>query len=88
MFKALDKVNYDQLQLNEHQKKFEFSKFQPESLTDLACITLNWNTDILEEEINGLPVHLTPRLLQTAIVNEQYSAWSTIIANWPFETLR
>ncbi|XP_045180954.2 uncharacterized protein LOC123540200 [Mercenaria mercenaria] len=87
MFKALDRVRYDTLRLNKKEKPPP-SPFQVKSLTDLACISLNWFPNLLDDGVGILPIHLVPKLLKIAINNDQAWAVSTIIANWPLETLR
>lgn len=89
MFKALDKVQYDTLKLNQPKKEPEKpAKFKVKSLLEIACMTLNWHAPILYEGVSVLPVHLVPRLLQIAITSNQAWAVSTIVSNWPMDTLR
>lgn len=88
MFKALDRVLYDKMKISKDKKKPLTTKFPLLPLVDLACVALNWHVDSLPENLSCLPLHLVPKLLQTAIVNDQGLAVRTIIANWPFDALR
>lgn len=88
MFKALDKVHYESLQLNKAREKPKPGVFKVTPLEDQACVTLNWNVPLLKDGLSSLPVHLIPKLLHKAIINHQLWALSTIIANWPLPTLR
>lgn len=87
MFKALDRVRYDTLRLNKKEQPAP-TALKVKSLTELAIVSLNWFPKLLDEGVGILPIHLVPRLLKLAINNDQAWAVSTIIANWPLETLR
>ena len=88
MFKALDRVDYGKLKLNLPADKPKSKGRRVKPLLDLACLAFNSFTPLLEDGIRVLPCHLAPKLLQTAIVNIQTDAVSTIIACWPLPTLR
>ena len=87
MFKALDKVHYDSLQLNKPriQEKRETPRIQP--LLDLSCEAVNWHEDV-DCLVQSLPIHLMPKLLQVAIKKQQGLAIAAIVANWPLQVLR
>ncbi|KAL4217710.1 negative regulation of toll-like receptor signaling pathway [Mactra antiquata] len=86
MFKALDRVNYDALQLNKRPEKQCPNKVK--SLTDLSSVSLNLYQCLLYENLHLLPLHLIQKQLYTALTNDQGWAIEPIIANWPFEVLR
>lgn len=88
MFKALDHVNYDQLQLNESLKNDKQTKYKVEALTDISCLALNRHAALLPEAVKALPLHLVPKLLQTAVKHGQTDAIQILIANWPLKNLR
>ncbi|WAR18073.1 LRC14-like protein [Mya arenaria] len=90
MFKALDRPHYDTLQLNRSKsKKTQGPQArQVSTLADLAAVTLNWHSAKLEDGMQDIPRHLLPHILKLAILNDQAWAVITLIANWPFQTLR
>ncbi|WAR18175.1 hypothetical protein MAR_000013 [Mya arenaria] len=90
MFKALDRPHYDTLQLNRSKSKMTQGPQarQVSTLADLAAVTLNWHSAKLEDGMQDIPRHLLPHILKLAILNDQAWAVITLIANWPFQTLR
>lgn len=101
MFKALDYVNYDQLQVNARkasdvgQERLPTNLLRSASLQELCCDAINDSADIslgcqdiLVSAVKVLPQHLLPMLLRVAIDNHQCTAVSTIISCWPHHTLR
>ncbi|PVD31909.1 hypothetical protein C0Q70_07335 [Pomacea canaliculata] len=100
MFKALDYVNYDQLQVNARkasdvgQERLPTNLLRSASLQELCCDAINDSADIslgcqdiLVSAVKVLPQHLLPMLLRVAIDNHQCTAVSTIISCWPHHTL-
>lgn len=88
MFKAHERPSYDKLQLNKRNEKPSARPNCARPLTKLAMVALNWHNRQLQYGISHLPVHLLPELLRTALLNDQASAVVTMVANWPFPTLR
>ncbi|KAK3584384.1 hypothetical protein CHS0354_001718 [Potamilus streckersoni] len=86
MFKALDKVNYDHVVLNE-KHEVRNPQLKPKSLVNFSCQVINNYHELVSEAMHVLPVHLSQTLLQNAILCTHREAVNEIIANWPLQTL-
>ncbi|KAK3088796.1 hypothetical protein FSP39_023791 [Pinctada imbricata] len=87
MYKALDRVNYNNLDLNRDYRKDKVTK-TPASLQCLSSVALCYcSEEVVTEAVGVIPKHLAHLLLRTSIQNLQSSAIATIISNWPLSTL-
>ncbi|XP_069105667.1 leucine-rich repeat-containing protein 14B-like isoform X1 [Argopecten irradians] len=86
MFKALDKVNYDNLVLNHNTTKAKEPP-KPDSLVNLSCYALNKNPSNAERAIKTIPTHLAPCVLRAAVEKKESETASVVLSNWPLKDL-
>ncbi|XP_063407047.1 uncharacterized protein LOC134690855 [Mytilus trossulus] len=86
MFKALDKVNYNTLNLNKPKEPVK-EIIKPISLVQISCRVINRCDGLTNHAIRCVPIHLAADLLRAAIEKAQPNAISAIISNWPHTEL-
>lgn len=86
MFKALDKVNYETLNLNKGRENVK-EGIDPASLVQISCHVINSCDGLTNQAIRCVPTHLAADLLGAAIIKAQPNAISAIISNWPHTEL-
>ena len=97
MFRALDYVNYNTLELNHSKDPREEEPpelFEAPSLQEICCDALNDSAGILVgypqllvDAVKVLPMHVVVMLFRVAVDKQQCNAISHIISVWPFPTL-
>ncbi|XP_046374445.1 leucine-rich repeat-containing protein 14-like [Haliotis cracherodii] len=87
MYRALDHIDYDHLQINDKTPKGDNPTNQPRSLLQISCKVLNEYPPLAELTITSVPVHLAPVLLKAAVDNVQPQAVGSLIASWPLPCL-
>ncbi|XP_046574620.1 LOW QUALITY PROTEIN: leucine-rich repeat-containing protein 14-like [Haliotis rubra] len=87
MYRALDHIDYDHLQINDKTSKGDNPTNQPRSLLQISCKVLNEYPPLAELTITSVPVHLAPVLLKAAVDNVQPQAVGSLIASWPLPCL-